>query len=436
MLFDEALDYIYSFINLKKLKSGVYKRSNAHISNTKKILDALGYKQTFKVIHIAGTKGKGSTTLSLSKMLESAGNNVGSFVSPHIISACERIRINGEWIKEEDFALITERIKNIANSIELIGGFTVFEIFTVICLYYFYEKKVDYACIETGIGGKLDATNIVDSSLSIITSISFDHMDILGDTLTLIAKEKAGIIKENTQTVVSKQKEEALNVLRDYSKEKHTDIFILGENFNYEVIKSSDSELIFKYKEKNFSMDFSLSVLGFHQAENISTAFMAFRLLYKDKDYSFYKNVADSLKDFSVNGRLTVIDGYPKVIVDGAHNGDSVEKVLYSVFSWYEYVVVLFSPLFDKDIKRMCEGLLEYKDRMSLIISSPKAEYKECNSQYVYEYLTTIGLTSIHIKDFSEAVEYMKKTALEKKSPALIIGSLYSASNYLLSLKK
>ena len=209
---NEALNYIYSFMGKKKSKN-FHKNNFNHINIVKEILNILGYKQTFKIIHITGTKGKGSTTLVLSNMLKFAGYKTASFVSPHIINVRERIAINNQWISEEDFINITKKIKNILEK-NKIYNITVFEIFTIIGLYYFYIQNVDYACIEVGIGGKLDCTNIVDSSISVITSISYDHMEILGNSIEEITEQKAGIIKENSLVVSAAQEKESINIIK------------------------------------------------------------------------------------------------------------------------------------------------------------------------------------------------------------------------------
>ncbi|ELV06174.1 folylpolyglutamate synthase [Brachyspira hampsonii 30599] len=200
---NEALDYIYSFMGKKTL----HKNSFNHINNVKSILKILGYKQIFKVIHVTGTKGKGSTTLVLSKMLSSIGYKSGAFISPHIVNERERISINEEWISEKDFINIIKKIKNIVDNNEVYSDITVFEIFTIMGLYYFFIKGIDYACIEVGIGGKLDCTNIVESDISILTSISYDHMEVLGYTIEEITAQKAGIIKPNSLVISAYQEE-------------------------------------------------------------------------------------------------------------------------------------------------------------------------------------------------------------------------------------
>ncbi len=422
MNYYQSLEYIYSY------KTGVYKRSDEILLNTQLILEKLGYKQTFKVIHIAGTKGKGSTTLVLSKMLESAGNKVGSFISPHILDERERVSINGEWISEERFADIISKIKNILDEEKL--NTTIFEFFTVLCLYYFYQENVDYACIEVGIGGRIDCTNIVSPSISIIANISYDHTDILGNDIKDIAYEKAGIIKKNIPVILSRQCKEVIEVVENKAKETSSDIFILGKDFNTEIIDNNIHSLKFKYLEDNYEEDFIVSLLGLHQAENVSIAFKAFRTLYKNESDSFYKKAIEHIRTLTIKARLTVASNDPIIIIDGAHNGHSLDCILLNMFSWFNDIIVLFAPLVDKDINRMGEILFKYQDKMSLVISATKNITKNTDSLYVHQYIESININSKHIKDFDEALCFVKKQAISENKPILLVGSLYSASDY------
>ena len=348
---NEALNYIYSFMGKKNSKN-LHKNNFNHINNVKEILNILEYKQTFKIIHITGTKGKGSTTLVLSNMLKSAGYKTASFVSPHIMNVRERIAINNEWISEKDFIDITKKIKNILEE-KKICDITVFEIFTIIGLYYFYIQNVDYACIEVGIGGKLDCTNIVDSSISVITSISYDHTEILGNTIEEITEQKAGIIKENSIVVSAYQEKESINIIEKIAKEKNSKLYIFKKDFNAEIISNTNKILEFNYIEKNEIYKFKTALLGEHQSENISLAFKSFKLLMNnDNEKLFYKAI-DSIKNFNINARLTFVQRNPDIIIDGAHNSKSLFRILKTIYEWYGYLIILFAPLSEKDIKSM-----------------------------------------------------------------------------------
>lgn len=418
---NEALNYIYSFMGKKNL----HKNSFNHINNVKEILNILGYKQTFKIIHITGTKGKGSTTLVLSNMLKSAGYKTASFVSPHIINVRERIAINNQWISEEDFINITKKIKNILEE-NKIYNITVFEIFTIIGLYYFYIQNVDYACIEVGIGGKLDCTNIVDSSISVITSISYDHMEILGNSIEEITEQKAGIIKENSLVVSAAQEKESINIIKKISKEKNSKLYVFKKDFDVDIISNTNKILEFNYIENEKKYKFETTLLGEHQSENISLAFKTFTLLINNE--KLYYKAIDSIKNFSINARLTFVQRNPDIIIDGAHNSKSLFRILKTIYKWYDYLIILFAPLSEKDIKGMSDILKN--SNAFIIVSSPNTNYKENDSYKTYQYLKERD-NIIHIENFNEAIKYMQKLSKEKNIPALVIGSLYSASDYI-----
>ena len=418
---NEALNYIYSFMGKKNL----HKNSFNHINNVKEILNILGYKQTFKIIHITGTKGKGSTTLVLSNMLKFAGYKTASFVSPHIINVRERITINNQWISEEDFINITKKIKNILEE-NKIYNITVFEIFTIIGLYYFYIQNVDYACIEVGIGGKLDCTNIVDSSISVITSISYDHMEILGNTIEEITEQKAGIIKENSLVVSAAQEKESVNIIKKISKEKNSKLYVFKKDFDVDIISNTNKILEFNYIENEKKYKFETTLLGEHQSENISLAFKTFTLLINNE--KLYYKAIDSIKNFHINARLTFVQRNPDIIIDGAHNSKSLFRILKTIYKWYDYLIILFAPLSEKDIKGMSDILKN--SNAFIIVSSPNTNYKENDSYKTYQYLKERD-DIIHIENFNEAIKYMQKLSKEKNIPALVIGSLYSASDYI-----
>ena len=422
----DALNYIYSFMGKKNL----HKNNLNHINTVKEILSILKYKQTFKVIHITGTKGKGSTALVLSNMLKSVGYKTASFVSPHIVDVRERIAINNEWISENDFINITKKIKNILDDNEILKNITVFEIFTVVGLYYFYIQNVDYACIEVGIGGKLDCTNIVDSCISVLTSISYDHTEILGETIEEITEQKAGIIKENSIVVSAYQEKESINIIEKIAEEKKSKLYIFRRDFAADIISNTNKKLEFDYIENGKSYKFETTLLGEHQSENISLSFKSFTLLINNDEKLYYKAI-DSIKNFNINARLTFIQRNPDIIVDGAHNSKSLLRVLKTIYKWYDYLIILFAPLSEKDIKGMCKILKDID--AFIIVSSPNTDYKEKDSYKTYQYLKDREEV-IHIENFIEAVKYMQELSKEKNIPSLVIGSLYSASDYI-SLK-
>ena len=257
------------------------------LDNILNLLDRLGNPQKdLKVIHIAGTNGKGSISTMLNGVLTQAGYNVGLYTSPFLEKFNERIKTNNMDIPDEDIAYYLTEVKEKINEMisEGLNHPTEFEIITAMALYYFKEKNVDIVILEVGLGGRLDATNVIDDPiLEIIASISFDHTEYLGNTLKQIAYEKGGIIKENSKVILYPSHKEALDELIRISKEKNTS-YIIGNKRDIELIKTDidGSELYYK-KENEFGLEkFRLSLLGENQIYNVLTVIKALETLKKD----------------------------------------------------------------------------------------------------------------------------------------------------------
>jgi folylpolyglutamate synthase/dihydropteroate synthase len=282
MSYSETVNYLY---NLQKygIKFG--------LDNISRLMSALDNPHTsFLSVHVAGTNGKGSTSAIIASILKTAGFKVGLFTSPHIISFTERIRVNGEEITENEVIELAEEIKDI---VVHLGDFspTFFEVVTAMALLYFKRKKVDIAVIEVGMGGRLDATNIITPEISVITNISYDHKEFLGDTLKEIAHEKAGIIKKGVPVVASYQESEAMKVIEQKAIEKNSELYIYGRDFSSVLKRNDSSGICFDYSSgDSFTInDLVLPLAGEHQMQNASVAIKAVELLSKKltSDFSF-----------------------------------------------------------------------------------------------------------------------------------------------------
>jgi folylpolyglutamate synthase/dihydropteroate synthase len=308
MSYSETVNYLY---NLQKygIKFG--------LDNISRLMSALDNPHTsFLSVHVAGTNGKGSTSAIIASILKTAGFKVGLFTSPHIISFTERIRVNGEDITENEVIKLAEEIKDI---VVHLGDFspTFFEVVTAMALLYFKRKKVGIAVIEVGMGGRLDATNIITPEISIITNISYDHREFLGGTLKEIAHEKAGIIKRGVPVIASYQEPEAMNVIEKKAEEKDSELYIYGKDFSSVLKREDISEICFDYWSSNALMinDLILPLTGEHQMQNASVAIKAVELLSKKltSDFSFpisNKNL-HSYSSPSPTPSVLLIDGPP-----------------------------------------------------------------------------------------------------------------------------
>jgi dihydrofolate synthase/folylpolyglutamate synthase len=268
MSYHESIQYLY---NLQKhgIKFG--------LDNISRLVSELGNPHNlFRTVHVGGTNGKGSTSAIAASILQSAGYNVGLFTSPHLISFTERIRINGVEITEPDVAGLAEEVRDVASRIDDFSP-TFFEVVTAMALLYFSRKKIDIAVMEVGMGGRLDATNIIMPEVSVITNIGYDHKEFLGDTLREIAREKAGIIKEDIPVVAAYQDREVLDVIKMTADDKHADLYLYGRDFSSLLKSENVSGLCFDYRDSDsFAIhDLILPLTGEHQMQNASLAIKA-----------------------------------------------------------------------------------------------------------------------------------------------------------------
>ena len=292
-----------------------------------------------KFIHVAGTNGKGSTCAMIANILRSKGKNVGLFTSPHLVRFNERIRVNGNPISDDKIIHFMEKANPHIEKIES----TFFEATTAMAFDYFRNQKVDIAIIETGLGGRLDSTNVINPHLTVITPISMDHMDILGQDLNTIAKEKAGIIKKNVPLVISNQLPSVQKILVENAQGKNASIISLGSVLNIVV---NEQGTTFRYKEKNYFT----SLIGKHQALNAALAIEAVTRFTSDVNVDFLQQ---GLKSVFWPGRIQKIG--TRLFYDVAHNEDGLEILLNTIQSIYpgKRMVGLFCLKGDKEFDRI-----------------------------------------------------------------------------------
>ena len=284
-------------------------------------------QEKIPTIHIAGTNGKGSTCAMLSSILKDSGYRVGVYTSPHLEKINERFLINNEYISDSDFADIVQKIKNISDRVLSKGEkFSFFEILTMLAFEYFYTQKVDIIILEVGVGGRLDATNVIKKPLlSIITSISFDHMELLGDTIEKIATEKAGIIKKDRPVVISENIEEVYSVVEDIAYYNNSKLYKASDT-KISNIKSSLLGSEFNLEHNYYGSFFAkMQLIGEYQIKNAKTAILSAFLL-KELGYKIErKNVENGIYNAKWAGRMEIISKKPIVIIDGAHNFDGAK---------------------------------------------------------------------------------------------------------------
>ena len=375
------------------------------LERVEKILSILGNPQdNIKIIHIAGTNGKGSVASTLAKILECAGNKTGLYTSPHLVKYTERIKINSVDVSESEFCRYIEDVCKIAdkNNIDL----TEFEILTVCAFKYFADNNVDYAVIETGMGGRFDATNIAEKPLlEIITSISLDHTDRLGDTIDKIAYEKAGIIKENSTVIVSADNL-GFKVIEEVSKQK-----------NAKLIKAQVLKTVFE-NAQNYLIDndkkYEFSLLGTYQNKNMPLVLEACKFLKISNSA-----IKQGLKTVKWHARLEYIKD-KNLIIDGAHNPDASIELRKSLDLYFPETkrIFIYSTLNTKDYFSIAKTLFRKEDEIYYL------EFNHQNAVFFEEYKKNISWLNIRKINVLEDV-------LSKKDLKIICGSLYMIGEIL-----
>lgn len=426
MTYEQALEYLYTQLPMfSRIGIAAYKKD---INNTIELCAALNNPQhKFKSIHIAGTNGKGSTSHMIAAIMQQQGFKTGLYTSPHIKDFGERIRINGEMINRQFVIDFTEKTKNICKKIQP----SFFELTVAMAFDYFAEQQVDIAIIETGLGGRLDSTNVISPILSIITNIGLDHTNLLGNTLEEIAFEKAGIIKKNTPVVIGEVNE----ITRSVFEKKCTQMQIVpvyAEN-TFRAIKTNHTgnQLISSVTDisNNQSESYSLDLGGTYQLKNLQTVLTALQILNKSGFNISLDNTKNALtnvrKTTGLRGRWDIVSEKPIVIYDVAHNKDGIKFILEQLKASYENHQLHFVMGFvnDKDITAILELLPIDAHYYFTNAHIPRALPKEI----LLEWANKKNLKGNIFDDVNKAIEQAKKNATNKDA-IVVCGSFFILS--------
>lgn len=407
-----TLDYIY---NLKSF------RRRGDLTRMEKILDILeNPHKKFKSIHVAGTNGKGSVSTFIYSVLKEAGFNTALYTSPHLVKFNERIKVMNEDISDADLVRLADFIRNKVDGIDI----TFFEFTTALAFLYFAEKKVDLAVVEVGMGGRLDATNVLTPLISVITHIGMDHEEHLGKELIQIAKEKAGIIKNNIPLITAEKDKDVLALFTDICIKKHSTLFRIGK------------DLFFNKKENGVFVtsgiiedEFSVSMLGDYQLTNASTALLAIEVLNKEYEYSIsIESIKKGLKKALIHGRLEKIGS---VLLDGAHNPDAAQELAKYLKCINKEIVLILGIKEGKNISHLISLLAPLASAIILTKSSFKASSLETLAKEAEKHNSNIFRTN----NAKEALNLASSMA-KKGSIILVTGSLYLVGDAYSILKK
>jgi len=359
--FQAAVDYVLRFADYERLSRSAIVFDLARVEA---LLSRVGEPHLkAKSVHVAGTKGKGSTSAMIASVLTASGYRTGLYTSPHLLTIRERIQVDGMSISEDEFAAVAEKLKpevEAVNRFNIMGELTTFEILTVMAFVYFAQKAVDFQVMEVGLGGRLDATNVVRPEVCIITSISLDHTEVLGDTIALIAGEKAGIIKPGVTVVSAPQSPEAAAVIERVCREKGSTLIRVGREVAWRDHRQSDSGQSFHLKGIRGNYKFTLPLLGEYQLDNAAAAVAALETLANQGARITPQSIAKGLLQVHWPGRLQVLQRHPLFIVDGAHNDDSARKLREALRQYFRFdkAILIFGASHEKNIATMVAELV------------------------------------------------------------------------------
>ncbi len=408
--YDQALSYLY---DLQKygIKFG--------LSSTNSLLKRIGNPQEgLKTIHIAGTNGKGSIAAMLSAMLVRAGFKVGLYTSPHLVRFNERFRLNEQDIEDEEIMAVFERVRAVVDERE---PPTFFEMTTAMALSLFAAKGVDWAILEVGMGGRLDATNVVQPQLTIISNVSFDHQEFLGSTLSRIAREKAGIIKKQVPLITAVKQPVALAVIKIRCSALNAPCYRLGRQIKVRTL----GERRFSYSGLGWRLEkLHLPLAGRHQVVNAATALGGLEVLER---WGYYNLVEEQIREGLVKtrwpGRLELLGMQPPVLLDGAHNYAGIMALRQALQEEYTYrrLIVVLGIMADKDLRGMFLRLAPLADR--IILTRPKYE-RAAEPESLREVAGEFAERTELIRPVGEALERAIGLATSEDL-VLVTGSLY-----------
>jgi dihydrofolate synthase/folylpolyglutamate synthase len=375
--YQDALDYIFSFVNYERQARYAYNAVTFSLQRMEELLERLGNPHhAFRSIHIAGTKGKGSTSVMVESVLRTAGYRTGLYTSPHLHTFRERIRLNGALMSKDDLIEVLERCRP---AVEATPGITAFEVMTAMAFVYFAECAVEWAVLEVGLGGRLDATNVVHPAVGSITSLSYDHVELLGHTLSLIAWEKAGIIKPGVPIVSAPQEPEAMGVIHRVCSDTGARLVVIGEDWTVEGSGGDLAGQTFTItrhpapptrRDSGWGnpgavslADLHIRLLGRHQLINAANAVaILWELSVQGVDIP-EAALRRGLAEARWPGRFEVLNLHPGLVVDSAHNADSAMKLRLALAEWFprpprDRLALVFGASADKDIDGMLHAFL------------------------------------------------------------------------------
>ena len=422
MTYEQATNYLFTRLPMfSRIGAAAYKKD---LTNTYKLCEYLGNPQTkFKAIHIAGTNGKGSTSHMLAAVLQTAGYKTGLYTSPHLRDFRERFRVNGEMIDKQFVVDFVQRIEPAIDEIEP----SFFEITVAMAFEYFVREQVDIAVIETGLGGRLDSTNIITPEVAVITNIGWDHMNLLGDSLPVIAFEKAGIIKPHVPVIIGETAAETKQVFEQVAKENKAPLCFADQHRYVAEWQYEHHQLLLQVAKSGSDerTSYQLDLPGFYQTRNCITVLEVIDHLhkvgYKISDDHVQRALRQVKKLTGLHGRWEVIHANPVVVLDVGHNEDGIRQITAQIeLSDYQHLHIVIGLVKDKEIEKVLALLPKeatyYFTRAQIPRALPETELA-ARAQ-------AVGLTGNAYNDVNTALEQAMQKA-EKHDMILVCGSVF-----------
>jgi dihydrofolate synthase/folylpolyglutamate synthase len=451
MTYDEALQFLESFIDYEKIAGSYYTPEREDLASMRRLLELIGHpERELTCLHLAGTKGKGSTAAMTASILSAAGLRTGLYTSPHLRDFRERIRVNDSMISPAECAAQVEAIADAARAVRddpAVGELSFFEVYTALALRYFRERGCDLVVLETGLGGRLDATNVAFPRACALTLIGYDHEAILGPTLEQIAAEKAGILKPRVPTVVAPQRPEARDVIAQVASEREAPLVWLHEEgtprpgepgARFEPLAST-SELPGE-EGVPFALDGLLAhyprlatpLLGRHQIANAATAVVLAELAAAGHFDLPAEAVAEGLRRTRWHGRFEIVERYPALVLDGAHNPESALALRWAVREHLQYdrLVLIFGGMGDHNLRAVAETLFPLAD---LVILTRSRNPRATPPDHLLE-LTGDLCRQVATEEDPAAALQAARAAARPEDAILVTGSLYLVGEILAAL--
>ena len=422
MDYKACLDYLYAKLPMfSRIGTAALKLD---LSNTVRICEALGHpERKIRTIHVAGTNGKGSVSHLIASVLQEQGYRTGLYTSPHLHDFRERIKINGNMIPHDTIIRFTQKMMPLIDIIQP----SFFELTVGMAFEHFADEKVDFAVIETGMGGRLDSTNVITPLISVITNIGFDHVSILGDTLEKIAFEKAGIIKEAVPVIIGKKDPHTLSVFESKSKQMNAPILFAGEEFETRIVSMDQGLLTIAAKASSSShtTNYTTPLAGIYQTENTATVLTALQQLKRLEitidESSIQHGFLNVIKNTGLHGRWESICQKPNIVLDVAHNPDGMRKLCEQInITPHKNLFIIIGMSNDKDVNTILEILPQDATYGFTKADLPRA----MEVQELAQKATAMGLIGECFTDVNHALKNFKTKAAEDDL-IIVCGSIF-----------